>query len=542
MTLTSARTRRANRDVLRDVGCDVLVGAGLTLPLALLVTVGNDRAPAAVTGLVALVTAAGLVLAVRARRAVRAVRHARSHDGLTGLPTRPLFLAELAGLLRTVQGDDEPVAVAVVDVDHHRALVHSWGRAAGDAVMLLVAHCLVELLPAGTPVARLGGNAFAAVLRGDGPELERQAERLRRGLDRSLDLGALPDAEPLGRLEPAVTVSVGFAQETIPADADRLLQDADLAMHEAHRLGGNRVARFDGTLGTAARRRAAVEVGLRHAVERDELFLVYQPVVDLPQGRVIGAEALLRWTNPQLGDVSPVEFVPVAEDCGIIESLGAWVIEEASRRLVLWDATGLLPAGFTMAINVSTRQLRSDRLAVQLRDVLETARVAPDRIVLEITESAMHDDTEAFVEVLTGLRRLGVHLSVDDFGTGYSSLSYLRRLPVTSVKLDRSLVENVAQPPGDAIARAVQQIAGALGLVVIAEGVENEAQRDALRELGIEQAQGWLWGRPMLPKDFLAPLVAAAALRGDAPARPRAVARQPVRQSVRPTRSTTTGA
>jgi diguanylate cyclase len=192
------------------------------------------------------------------------------------------------------------------------------------------------------------------------------------------------------------------------------------------------------------------------------------------------------------------------------------VLEEACRRLSLWDATGLVAQEFTMAINVSTRQLRTPALAVLLHDVIEKYGLNPHRVVLEVTESAMHEDQDAFVAVLNRLRGVGVQISVDDFGTGYSSLSYLRRLPVTSVKLDRSLVENVAVPPGDAIAQAVQAIAQAMDLVVIAEGVENEAQRDALRSLGIAQAQGWLWGRPVLPKDFLAPLVPLAATAAEA--------------------------
>ena len=475
--LRTARPVRVGGDVVRDL----LVVPGVVLPVALLATVRGGLGTAALVTLVTLAVVTCAALVVRGRRLARRAGHARSHDALT------------------------PVAVVVVDIDNHRQIVRSWGRATGDRVVTLAGRRLVEHLPPGALVARLGGDVFAAVVRRPGTDLVLQAEGLRRALELPLDLGA----------RPALPSPRGVR----------------------HRGAGLR-------LRTTARRRADIEAALRHAVEREELFLVYQPVVDLPHGRVIGAEALLRWSNPALGDVQPGEFVPVAEESGIIEALGTWVIEEACRRLVLWDATGLLPLELTMAINVSTRQLRSDRLAVLLRDVLETTRLEPGRIVLEITESAMPDDTETFVEVLTGLRRLGVHLSLDDFGTGYSSLSYLRRLPVTSVKLDRSLVEHVARPPGDAIARAVQGIATALGIVVIAEGVEHEAQRDALRAMGVAQGQGWLWGRAVRPKDFLAPIVAAAAL--GPPRRTEPLVGPPVRPPVEPLvpqpRSTTTGA
>jgi EAL domain-containing protein (putative c-di-GMP-specific phosphodiesterase class I) len=253
-------------------------------------------------------------------------------------------------------------------------------------------------------------------------------------------------------------------------------------------------------------RRAALEQALRYAAGSGELSVVYQPVVDLPTGRVVGAEALLRWTNPEFGAVPPLEFIQIAEETGMIEDLGSWVLSQACQRLVGWDSTGLVPPGFTMAVNVSTRQLRDDALPDRLREVLHETGLAPHRVVLEVTESAMHEDQEAFIRVLHTLRDLGVQISIDDFGTGYSSLSYLSRLPATSVKLDRSLVKDVAVPPGDAIARAVQGIAQALGLTVVAEGVEDDAQRSALSELNIAHAQGYLWGRPMPPKDFIAQL------------------------------------
>jgi diguanylate cyclase (GGDEF)-like protein len=470
----------------------------LMLPPFLLAS--GRRSGAQVVVLAAATAVVQLLLLLRTYGALRVATYAHQHDRLTGLPTRELFLARLTETMRQLSGDSDALWVAVVDLDEHRQIVHSWGHQTGDAVIRLVGQQLQQLLPPGSNVARLDGDIFGVELRGTSLEAAAGAEAIRASLDGLMDVDGL---------ELVTTASVGLAPETLPGDPVRLLRDADTAMNAARSLGGNRVCPFEPQMRTDTQRRAALESALRRATERDELFVVYQPVVDLPTGRVIGAEALLRWSHPDLGDVTPAEFIPIAEETGLIEPLGWWVLEEACRRVKLWDATGLIGPDFTMAINVSTCQLRTHDLPTRLREALERSGLEPSRVILEVTESAMHEDQEAFVEVLRRLRGIGVHLSVDDFGTGYSSLAYLRRLPVTSVKLDRAFVDQVAVPPNDAIARAVQGIAAALGLVVIAEGVENEAQRDALRRLRVDQAQGYLWGRPMLPKDFLAHLVPA---------------------------------
>jgi EAL domain-containing protein (putative c-di-GMP-specific phosphodiesterase class I) len=251
------------------------------------------------------------------------------------------------------------------------------------------------------------------------------------------------------------------------------------------------------------RDRVEIELALRHAVARHQLWVAFQPIVDCRTGQVVGAEALLRWTHPERGAIPPTEFIPVAEETGLIDEIGAMVMEQSLHQLALWRDEGILPADFYLSVNASTRQLRDHGLRDLISAALQRHDLGPERLVVEITESIMMDESQSVSDVLGGLRDVGVGLSVDDFGTGYSSLSYLSRFPVTSVKIDRAFVSGLGIDSGDeAIVKAVVAMASALNLSVIAEGVETEQQRLSLVQLDVERAQGWLWAKAEDPFVF----------------------------------------
>ena len=301
-----------------------------------------------------------------------------------------------------------------------------------------------------------------------------------------------------------MTSSIGIAARTDQLTAEALLRDADLAMYRAKSEGRNRWRAFDAAMRQTVRDRVEIEMALRHALARGQLWLAYQPIVDCRTGRVAGAETLLRWTHPIRGPISPIEFIPVAEETGLIEEIGAHVLQQSLVQLATWRQAGVLPEDFRLSVNVSARQLRDHSLQAVLTESLAVHGLSGSRLNLELTESIMMGDSPFMAEVLLGLRQLGIGLSVDDFGTGYSSLSYLSRFPVSAVKIDRSFVRGLGVDAGDeAIARSVVAMASALDLSVIAEGVETEAQRSSLVGLDVVLAQGWLWGEAV-PADVFA--------------------------------------
>jgi diguanylate cyclase (GGDEF)-like protein len=463
--------------------------------------------PSLTERVVVLVASAGLVAALlsRAISAVRGfarvqevLREQASHDALTGLPNR----SALTDHLQTLLGRSEVGAnlwLLYVDLDEFKLVNDHWGHETGDLLLCEVARRLQGLSGERHFVARIGGDEFAVtgVIQAPGrrgvpaPGLSTQeptplAEAIRQ---------SLTDPIRLQGLDLFVTCSIGIATVTDHRSAEALLRDADTALYRAKADGRNRWTTFQTRMRQTVRDRVETELALRNAIVQDQLWVAYQPLVDPMSEQTIGAEALVRWAHPVRGAVSPEEFIPVAEETGLIDQIGAWVLEESLRQLGRWREAQVLPDEFCLAVNFSARQVRDPALQQRIADLLEQHGIAPERLTIEITESVMMADTRATAEVLTGLRELGLRVSVDDFGTGYSSLSYLSRFPVSEVKIDRSFVAGLgADSRAEAIVRAVSAMAAALGLEVVAEGVETPEQQAALRQLQIHRAQGWLWG------------------------------------------------
>jgi len=289
-----------------------------------------------------------------------------------------------------------------------------------------------------------------------------------------------------------------------------LLRDADAAMNHAKERGRARTEVFSGDLRNRATRRLDLDSALRRSLDHGELRLVYQPVVALDTGRPVGCEALLRWDHPEHGAISPDEFIPLAERSGMIVAIGAWVLDQALAQLAAWMADGS-PDDLWMAVNISARQLADPDLVSVITAALDRTGVAPTRLHLEVTESVLIDDLATTIERLDQLQSLGVHIDVDDFGTGYSSLSYLKRLPINTLKIDRSFTDGLGTDPHDtSIVHAIISLARALDLDVIAEGVETATQRSELERLGCDLGQGYHWSRPLMPDDLRAWLAAAS--------------------------------
>jgi diguanylate cyclase (GGDEF)-like protein len=449
-------------------------------------------AGAALSGVVMLSIRA--VAAVTAHsRVQRDLHHQALHDPLTGLPNRAGLLAQTRRMA-AADGSGRPWLVAV-DLDGFGAVNDTWGHDVGDRLLLAAARRLGEIAPPDAVVARTGGDEFVVLLRTDGAGALGTADKL---------CSLLRDSLLVDALDVVLTASLGVAGEQPGQDAHDLLRDADSAMYRAKAEGRNQVVSFDQGIRERIKDRAELETALRQAIARHQLHVVYQPLVEVESQRVIGAEALLRWNHPVLGQVPPTQFIPIAEETGMILDIGTWVLGEAARCLANWRRAGVVDEDFVMSVNTSTRQLRDRDLRDIVESVLHTTGLPPECLVLEITESAMLEDPDLTIQVMEQVRALGVGLSVDDFGTGYSSLAYLSRLPVTVVKLDRTFIEGIGHRSYDeAIVRAVRAIAVALQLDLVAEGVETVEQRDALRALGVPTAQGWLWGAAVGPEKFV---------------------------------------
>jgi diguanylate cyclase (GGDEF)-like protein/PAS domain S-box-containing protein len=411
-------------------------------------------------------------------------------DPLTGLPNRALFLDRLALALRRQERDGGIVAVLFVDLDRFKAVNDTLGHFAGDQLLAAVADRLARILRPGDTIARLGGDEFAVVC--EGLVGHAGAEEI---AVRILNTFAAPVV--VEGQEVIASASIGIAISEPDATPDTMLRDADTAMYEAKDAGRNRFCVFDpaSRARTLARLRRAEE--LRVALDRSELRLCYQLEVDLAEEATTGVEALVRWQHPTLGLLAPSEFIDVAEETGLVVPLGDWVLWEACRELARRDPKAN-PGGLRLSVNLSARQLGVPELIDTVRDVLGETGLDPSRLCLEITESVLMDEVGSSIEALLDLKALGVRLAIDDFGTGYSSLSYLRRFPVDVVKLDRSFVAGLGvDPAATAIVAAVVNLAHALGIVVVAEGVETEAQLVALRALRCDRAQGYYWNRPL---------------------------------------------
>jgi len=415
--------------------------------------------------------------------------HQVMHDALTGLPNRSLLVDRIDNALAL---GGAGATVLLIDLDRFKVVNDSLGHQAGDQLLVQVAERLEQALASETALlGRFGGDEFVVVL--DAPTdlgaARRLAARLQAEMSRPF---------PLERSQAVLTMSVGIALGGADDDSDTLLRNAAAAMYRVKDRGGDGVDAFDDTLRVRMLDRLHFENDLRDALDHGELTLSYQPTVSLESGQVIGVEALLRWTHPERGEVGPSQFVPVAEESGLIVPLGAWVLNEAIGQAATWlrDVPG--HPHFLLSVNLSPRQLASPDLVPLIRGLLDRHGWPAEYLALELTESILLDDVDTTIEVLQSLKALGVRLAVDDFGTGYSSLSYLERYPFDIVKIDQSFVEGLGSSGGGlAITAAVVLMARALGLITVAEGIETRGQSAVLQSLGCDWGQGYHFARPL---------------------------------------------
>ncbi|MFL6205197.1 MAG: putative bifunctional diguanylate cyclase/phosphodiesterase [Acidimicrobiales bacterium] len=430
--------------------------------------------------------------------------HQAFHDSLTGLANQALFRDRVEHALARTARHATPLAVLFLDLDNFKTVNDSLGHTAGDDLLVQVSDRLLSCLRDGDTAARLGGDEFALLIEDavDEHDAIAVAERVTASLRQPFLLAGK---------EVFAGASVGIAFADPDLDCDQILRNADLAMYTAKGLGKNRFEVFAPEMHTSAVDRLEVEVELRRALDRGELRLLYQPIVDLSTSHIIGVEALIRWQHPERGLLGPDVFIPVAEDTGLIEPIGRWVIAEACAQAERWNAEHVRSTPMSVSVNVSPRQLRDPQIIDDVAHALASTGVDPACMTFEITEGAMMQDTEVALVHLRGLKALGVQLAVDDFGTGYSSLSYLQRFPIDVLKIDRSFVLGIDRGPEEsALARAIVRLAQSLRLVAVAEGVENEFQADMLRRLGCPRAQGYLYARPSSAADIGALLAAEA--------------------------------
>ena len=422
------------------------------------------------------------------------IEHLAFYDSLTKLPNRRLLLDRLNQALVSSARSKRQGSLFFIDLDNFKILNDTLGHDKGDQLLEQVAQRLVTCVREGDTVARLGGDEFVVMLTDLSENLEEAGAQTETVGEKILD--TLNQPYQLGGVEHLSTPSIGVTLFRSPHKSeDELLKRADLAMYQAKAAGRNTLRFFDPEMQTAVTARASLEADLRQAVRANQFVLYYQAQMS-DTGQLTGAEALVRWQHPERGLVAPVEFIPLAEETGLIVPLGHWVLNAACDQLVAWAANPD-SASLTLAVNVSSRQFRHPDFVDQVAAVLDHSGADPHRLKLELTESLLLDDVEDTIAKMTSLRARGVGFALDDFGTGYSSLAYLKRLPLDQLKIDQSFVRDVLTDPNDAaIARTVVALAKSLGLGVIAEGVETEAQRDFLATSGCFSYQGFFFNRP----------------------------------------------
>jgi diguanylate cyclase (GGDEF)-like protein len=419
------------------------------------------------------------------------------YDRLTGLANRELFRDRLHQAMTRAERSGQVIALLFLDLDRFKAVNDTLGHLAGDELLIEVAGRLKKSVRRSDTIARLGGDEFTVILEGleDPIDAEVVCAKI---------LKFLSEPVLIRNQEIYVTTSIGVT--FFPADdvdINGLLRNADAAMYRAKEEGRNRYNLFTADINARAVNRMAIESALRHALERQEFHLCYQPKVCVQTGLVLGAEALIRWDNPQRGLVSPVEFIPVAEDTGLIVPIGEWVLRRACADMRKWHAAGF--EHVSVAVNLSARQFRHGELVSAVAKILADTGISPRQLELEITESLLMDDTEASQLALRALKALGTSIYLDDFGTGYSSLAYLKKFPLDGLKIDRSFINDLpGDTDGEAITSAILALSKALRLGVVAEGVETRDQLNFLRDAGCQVVQGYLFSRPLVFSDFLA--------------------------------------
>jgi len=432
------------------------------------------------------------------RSAQDKLAHQALHDPLTGLPNRTLVVDRIGQALARSARHDWSVAVLFFDVDRFKVVNDSLGHSAGDALLVLVVERLQSLLRPGDTMARFGGDEFLVVCEEvDGLDEARQlAERLSDAFTRPF---VVSDREMFATA--SVGIAVGRSSDATP---ESLLRDADAAMYRAKERGRARHEVFDEDMRAQTMRRLDTEHAMPRALERNEFRILYQPIVSLDTGTMTGVEALVRWEHPDHGLISPAEFIPIAEDNGLIVPLGSWVLQQAMEQAALWHREHPSRHDLHVTVNLSARQVQDPDLPVAVATALDALEMDPAALTLEITESVLMHDRDISLARLLDLKFLGVRLAIDDFGTGYSSLAYLQRFPLDVLKVDKAFVDGVAHGPEEsALAAAIIRLGHTLHLRTVAEGVESPEQVAHLRRLGCQEAQGYLFARP-LPADEIA--------------------------------------
>ncbi len=419
--------------------------------------------------------------------------HLAHHDGLTDLPNRMLLQDRLGQAIEAARRHGSQLAVLFMDLDRFKHINDSLGHSVGDELLKSVAQRLVACVRQSDTVSRQGGDEFVLLLSG----IE-HAEDAAQFAQKILTAIALPHYIDGHDLHVSVSIGIGI----YPADGrdvDALLKCADTAMYHAKENGRNNYKFFEREMNARAVERQAIEASLRRGLERQEFVLHYQPKIALHTGAIVGVEALIRWQHPQRGLLQPIEFVAIAEDCGLIRPIGRWVLREACQQAQAWLQAGLPP--ITMAVNTSALEFRADDFLENLRAILKETCLAPQYLEIELTESVLIRDAEAAESVLHAIAKLGVKLAIDDFGTGYSSLSYLKRFPIDTLKIDKSFVQQMTSNADDAsIVNAVISMGKSLRQRIIAEGVETPEQHASLLALHCDEGQGFYFGRPVVPE------------------------------------------
>ncbi|MCA1636105.1 MAG: EAL domain-containing protein [Acidobacteria bacterium] len=431
------------------------------------------------------------------KRAEEQLLHDAFHDALTGLPNRALFMDHAKMAIHRSRRDETRIFAALfLDLDRFKVINDSLGHMVGDQLLVGIARRLETCLRPGDTVARLGGDEFTILLE-DLLETEDAVEiavRVQEIVSQPFNIGGH---------EVCTTASIGIAASTIGyVHADDLLRDADTAMYRAKLLGKNRHVMFDKAMHERAMKLLQIEIDLRRAVERQEFFLQYQPIISLAAGEISGFEALIRWQHPERGLIPPVEFISVAEETGLIIPIGHWVLREACQQMQEWRRQLPSERVLTMSVNLSGKQFSQPDLTEQIAAILSETGLSPSCLKLEITESMVMENIDTAIGMLTQLRALGVELAIDDFGTGYSSLSYLHRFPINTLKIDRSFVSRMLDnTENEEIVRTIVTLARSIEMNVVAEGVETASQLEQLRTLECDFGQGYLFSKPLAAAD-----------------------------------------
>jgi diguanylate cyclase (GGDEF)-like protein len=449
-------------------------------------------------------------------RADERIEYLASHDSLTNLPNREMFNGLLGHAIETARRYQRRFALLFIDLDRFKLINDSLGHEAGDMLLVEIANRLRQALRSSDAVARLGGDEFVVILEesADSADIERIANNLLSILGRPLQLSGH---------ECHTTASIGIAMfPSDGSDVQTLTKNADTAMYLAKEDGKNGFRFFTKEIKTPSIERLTLETALRRALDRDQFALHYQPKVDIATGQITGVEALLRWTHPDLGVLPPMQFIPLAEETGLIVPIGRWVLKQACAQNMAWQRCGLRPV--SMAVNLSPRQFVDERLLQDIDDALAASGMSAVLLQLEVTESMVMRNVSRAVKVLDAIQSRGIRLAIDDFGTGYSSMSLMKQFPIDTIKIDRSFVRDLPNDSEDqAIAQAIISMGKALGMTVVAEGVETAEQEAFLRDHACDEMQGYLFSKPVPPQQ-LAELLGSGALLVSPPLQPAASA------------------